>query len=617
MIKLLKQFFRIAFYYVILFAFWRKIFFLFNQRNQGDFHFGEIIAGFFHGLRMDLSVISYLLVLPLVLLLIPGKQEWKGKLSGYYHLILAFLITLICMGNILLFHFWGGLINYRALTYLSDPQEIFTSLSFFQSFLVVMSIASVMLFQVFLIRKFLPIRTTEELIIQPLHRLILLVLMSGVLILGIRGGWQMLPMNESLVYYSKKPFLNQVAINPVWHLAYDVRAAGLTDENPFLTMPEAEAEKIVHQLYASNKDSFPEILSNRLPNIVVLILESHTADVVASLGGESGISPVLEQLMSEGVSFSNIYSSGARTDQGIVSVMNGWPATPYHSIMRSAEKSARLPSLPKIFNEKGYATSFYYGGESNFSNLNVYCINQGFHVILEQEDFDKSTPSGKWGIDDEHVLAKQLGDLAHVKEPFFSVTMTLSNHEPFEVPGPARFPGDDEANKFRNSAAYADACIGDFFRKAKTQTWYKNTLFVLVADHGHLLPKHRNDLYPNSRHIPMFLYGDVIKPEFRGIQITKLGGHHDLPGTLLPQLGIDASAFAWSKNLLTPGAKNFAYFQMEHVLGWMEEKDWIAYSYNRKNYVLKNDKTSHERNTELLHKGQAFIQEIYKAYNGY
>ena len=71
----------------------------------------------------------------------------------------------------------------------------------------------------------------------------------------------------------------------------------------------------------------------------------------------------------------------------------------------------------------------------------------------------------------------------------------------------------------------------------------------------------------------MFLYGDVIKPEFRGIQITKLGGHHDLPGTLLPQLGIDASAFAWSKNLLTPGAKNFAYFQMEHVLGWMEEKD--------------------------------------------
>ena len=264
---------------------------------------------------MDLSVISYLLVLPLVLLLIPGKQEWKGKLSGYYHLILAFLITLICMGNILLFHFWGGLINYRALTYLSDPQEIFTSLSFFQSFLVVMSIASVMLFQVFLIRKFLPIRTSEELIIQPLHRLILLVLMSGVLILGIRGGWQMLPMNESLVYYSKKPFLNQVAINPVWHLAYDVRAAGLTDENPFLTMPEAEAEKIVHQLYASNKDSFPEILSNRLPNIVVLILESHTADVVASLGGESGISPVLEQLMSEGVSFSNIYSSGARTDQ--------------------------------------------------------------------------------------------------------------------------------------------------------------------------------------------------------------------------------------------------------------------------------------------------------------
>ncbi|MBL0138354.1 MAG: LTA synthase family protein [Bacteroidetes bacterium] len=615
--KQLQYILRITCYYVILFAFWRFCFFIFNQRNQGELALTEILPGFLHGARMDLSVLSYLLVLPVLFCLFPFRNTVFKKISFVYHLIIAVLLTLICIGNILLFHFWGSLINYRALTYLSDPKEIFVSLSTLQLVLVLLTIALLLGLQIFILRKLNNVDLEGQVKNLPAKKAIFLVGMAGLLILGIRGGWQMLPMNESLVYYSKKQFLNQVAINPVWHLAYDVRAAGLTDENPFETMPEKEAEEILKNLYRSNADSFPKILSVEHPNIVIFILESHTADVVASLGGESGISPVIEQLMSEGVSFSNIYSSGARTDQGIVSVLNGWPATPYHSIMRSSEKSVRLPSLPKVFEKNGYTTSFYYGGESNFSNLNVYCINQGFDVILEQQDFDKATPSGKWGIFDEHVFNKQLSDLSHVKQPFFSVTMTLSNHEPFDVPGPVRFPGNDEANKFRNSAAYTDACIGEFFRKAKKESWYANTLFVLVADHGHLLPKHRNDLYPNSRHIPMLLFGEPIKPEYRGIQITKLGGHQDLPATLLPQLGLDASEFHWSKNLMAPEATNFAYFQMEHVLGWIEEKNWLVYSYNRKDLILQSPNPDSTLLKQSLHRGQAFIQEIYREYQGY
>lgn len=566
---------------------------------------------------MDLSVIGYLLAFPVVMSIFPFALKKLRAIMQVYHVVVALLLTLICLGNVMLFHFWGSLINYRALTYLSDPKEIFVSLSTTQLIVLILILVLLGWIQLIFLRKWLLPRENETINISRRGKISAVLIAAPLIVLCIRGGWQMLPMNESLVYFSKNPFLNQAAINPVWHLGYDVRAAGLTDENPFHLFADEDAEKIVHQLYNSNNDSFPEILTTKKPNVVIFILESHTADVISSLGGESGISPVLEQLMTEGVSFSTIYSSGARTDQGIVAVLNGWPATPYHSIMRSAEKSARLPSLPKIFKANGYATSFYYGGESNFSNLNVYCINQEFQRILEQQDFDPSTPSGKWGIYDQYVFDKQLDDFSQTKEPFFSVTMTLSNHEPFDVPGPARFPGNDEANKFRNSAAYTDACIGEFFSKAKKQSWYKNTLFVLVADHGHLLPKHRNDLYPNSRHIPMILFGEPIRPEYRGIQITKLGGHHDLAATLLPQLGLDAKEFSWSKNLLVPHAKNFAYFQMEHVLGWMEEKDWLVWSYNRKDYVLKNENASASRSDSILHNGQAFIQEIYRAYQSY
>ena len=109
-----------------------------------------------------------------------------------------------------------------------------------------------------------------------------------------------------------------------------------------------KADPIVDKLLQVSYETFPQVLTNQRPNIVMIILESFTADVVASLGGDKRTDPNLEKMISEGIFFDSIYSSGTRTDQGIVSVLNGWPATPYHSIMRSSEKSMRLPSLPVV-----------------------------------------------------------------------------------------------------------------------------------------------------------------------------------------------------------------------------------------------------------------------------
>ncbi len=617
--KTYLHFFRIIIFYLILFAFSRIIFLLVNHNLETSFSWIKAFPAFIHGIRMDLSVIAYCL-LPAILLtgvFLIRPINWIRKTEYYYQLFILFLFCIMLPVNILLFHYWGSLLNFRALSYLQDFSEIFSSFTILLLIIVLSSLTIfiVVVFYFFRKKAFRFLQAVTETPLKKSGHWLAMVLIAIIL---LRGGIQMLPMNESLVSVSDNNFVNQTAVNPAWHLANDIYRAGLFSGNPFESSPQDVAEAKVKNLFACDADSFPHILTTKRPNIVILILESFTADIVGAMGGEKEITPTLDQLIGEGVFFNSVYASGTRTDQGIVSLLNGWPATPYYSIMRSTEKSNNLPSLPAIFLNKGYATSFYYGGESNFSNLNTYCFNQKFETIIDAKNFPDSIPRGRWGVHDEEVLNRQLEGLNKSKQPFFSALMTLSNHEPFDVPGPPRFPGNSDPDRFRNSSAYTDAMLGEYFEKVKSQPWYKNTLFIIAADHGHGLPLHKNVYFPDSHRIPFLLYGEVIKPEFRGAIVTKLGGHHDLAGTLLPQLGMsEASQFAWSKNLLNPTVKQFAYYQIDHLLGWIDPNYWFGYSYNRKKFIARSYNVSQSHLDSMRIDGQAFVQVLYDRYRKY
>ncbi|MBP6334407.1 MAG: sulfatase-like hydrolase/transferase [Bacteroidia bacterium] len=573
---------------------------------------------FIHGARMDISVICYFLTLPvLVVFLLPLKPAlYLYQKLNIYHRILILLLTILLASNVLVFHFWGNLINFRALSYLADPVQMLHSLSSLQLIAVFVCLAILIFLSWVVFKKTCSLPVYNETKISPFQRIVAILSLSFLMVTGIRGGWQLIPMNQSTVAFSGNNFLNQSALNPAWHLAYEIKNARLLDGNPFHKMEDSVAEALVKELFVNASDTFPQILKFQKPNIVVIILESHTADVVGSQGGEKNVSPFLDTMISEGLLFSSVLSSGSRTDQGIVSILNGWPATPYHSIMRSTEKSAKLPSLPKDFKAKGYQTSFYYGGESNFSNLNLYLIGQTFDLIKEMKDFDDNTPRGKWGVFDEYVFERQASELSQTSQPFFSVLMTLSNHEPFDIPGTPRFPGSSEADRFKSAAAYTDDCLRRYINSVKQQPWYDNTLFIVVADHGHRLPYYKDEVFPNTKLIPLLFYGNVLNPDYHGKRITKQGGHHDIPGTLLPQLNMDASAYHWSKNLLNAGTRNFSYYQIEYVMGWVQEEDYFVFSYPKKDFLVDSIQTVSERDA-LLQLGQAFIQKLYGEYLAY
>jgi phosphoglycerol transferase MdoB-like AlkP superfamily enzyme len=346
---------------------------------------------------------------------------------------------------------------------------------------------------------------------------------------------------------------------------------------------------------------------------VFIILESFTADVVESLGGEPGISTELGQLMKQGVSFTNLYASGDRTDKGLVAVMSAFPAQATKSIISETDKQEHLPSVAQVFKEQGYQTSFMYGGESEFFGFKPYVLSHGFDHSTDKHAFAPEDQNSKWGAHDGVVFKRFKKQLGQLKQPFFATMLTLSNHEPFEIPESPRFPGTDLPNRFRSTAFYTDKSLGAFIRAARKEPWFKETLFVIVADHGHRLPKEKYAISEAKRfHIPLLLVGEVIKPEFRGKQMSVFGSQTDIAKTVLGQLGLDGSRFTFSQDLFaTHPDSGYAFFDWDNGFGVISKQGFTSYDNAGKRLIKQ------EGSKSLLTFGQAYMQQVFATYEAY
>ncbi|GAA4333410.1 hypothetical protein GCM10023149_40160 [Mucilaginibacter gynuensis] len=444
----------------------------------------------------------------------------------------------------------------------------------------------------------------------------LALLLVGLNVLVVRGGLQVAPMNQSMAYFSDKQILNQSALNTEWNLLHNTVENFKTPYNPYVFMHPGEATALVNSMYKVERDSTTHILTTNRPNIVIFQLESYTADVIESLGGEKGDAPNFENFIHEGVLFDSVYSAGDRTDKGIVAILSGFPSQAIRTIVVDNGKQERLPALSNVFEKLGYPTSYFYGGESEFMNFKAYLLSHKIDNLIDKKNFEQKDMNSKWGAHDDVVLKKNIKFLKGQQQPFFSYVQTLSNHEPFELPVPPHFPGDDLSNKFRSTAYYTDASLKEYFDLAKKYDWYKNTLFILVADHGHRLPRNNADPFePEKYHIPLLFFGDVIKPEYRGKRINKLGNQTDIATTLLAQLDLPHNQFKWSKNLLNPYSKPFAFFDWDNGFGFMQPNQVVSYDSGGQQVIFIQNKDQNKQLTDsTLQYGKAFMQQIFTEY---
>ena len=616
MFKSLIFFVRFFLFWLIFFAIDRFIFlFIFHKKLRG-IPLGEKLITFYHALKLDLSMTAYLAVIPLLFFIFwffTNQFQVKLNWLKVYNKILIVLFSIISILNFNIYREWGSKVNSKAISFAIDtPNEALASSA---SSPVLLSLAIlILLIGIGWYLNFAIVKNRLEFIKTPIWlKIAMALLLIAFNFLLIRGGIGVAPNSQSMAYFSKHQLLNHASLNTEWNLMSSILAAKKADHNPYVYFNPKMATTEVKNLYQVKKDTSVSILTTTKPNIVIFILESFTADLTKTLGNENGITPNFDSLINQGVLFSKIYATGNRTDKGLIGTLTGFPTLGTASIVKWPEKMQKIPAISQKLLQNGYQTSFFYGGESEFDNYKAFVLSHGYQKLIDKNSFDQKDMNSKWGVYDEVVFQKQLQELNRAKQPFFSTLLSLTNHEPFDLPVSGKFGNDNTINKFKSTAYYTDSCISTYLNEAKKQSWYKNTLFIFVADHGHLYPKNKYEIaQPERYHIPLLFYGDVIKPEFKGKKFDHVGSQQDIAATLLSQLNISAKDFIWSKNLLNPYARSFAFFTWDNGFGFMEDQHYVTFDNVGKSILYNSNVKDMAQTNHNLNSGKAYLQTVYQ-----
>jgi phosphoglycerol transferase MdoB-like AlkP superfamily enzyme len=431
------------------------------------------------------------------------------------------------------------------------------------------------------------------------------MVLMGALIIPIRGGFGVAPINAGSVYFSEKMFLNHTAINAVWNVGCSAFAQNPV-KNPYVFGDLSTAKSVVDTL-TGTKGPPVKVLNTTRPDIIIIVLESFSGYLIGPLGGDSLVTPNFNRYIREGILFSDFYASGTRTDKAMPAILNGYPAQPAQSIIKEPKKSQSLPSIVKTLIESGYNSAFWYGGEINFANFNAFVISSGFTSIITRNNFNPENYNSKWGVHD-HILFNTLEDsMKVVKEPFFKVVLTLSSHEPFDVPMEPFFTGKDVLSEYKNAVYYADRSLGAFLDWAKGTDWWKNTLIILVADHAARITGDMPNYSRNVFKIPMLWVGGAIAK--RGFRVEKLGSQVDIPTTILNQLGLTGN-FPFSKDMLSDQSKSFAFYTYNEGFGFITDSSSVGFDLKSRTTVFSEGKSPESAERD----GKAYLQVLFNDY---
>ncbi|MBP8725721.1 MAG: sulfatase-like hydrolase/transferase [Saprospiraceae bacterium] len=615
MLKGLAYFFRLAVFWLGVFNLYRVLMVAFSAESllaHPRYLPGQAALA---GLRLDASTMVYLMM-PAFLLW--AGNQWRphkifALLNKGFHYVVLCVLALLYVASLTMYHEWPSLLSASALEYARKPGQMLAFISTGELlglllFMLVYSATMILLY-----RKWVIGFGTR---VAPWYNKLLLTLAAPVAFgIGARGGLQLIPINESSAYFSQTPFFNHLAVNPFWYFVHSALDRE-QKEHPYIFMDAAAAEVRNKRLFVAADTLSQEVLNRDRPNVVIILLESWTADIIESMGGEPGVTPFFDSLRREGILFTQIYGAGQRTEHGLISVFSGFAPPPRVSIITVPSKSAKLPNINAALSDEGYSSSFYYGGEIGFVNMKSYLLNGRFQEIVDKSSFSSDQLNSKWGAHDQYAFEKQLAGLRTMQQPFLSGLLTLSTHEPFDVPMDTPFDaGHGEADRFKKSAYYTDRCLSAYFRQAKREAWYPNTLFILVADHGHRLPRNTDLTRPESKRIPVLFFGPVVKESYRGVEISRTGNQHDLPVTLLNQLKRETSSFPGGRDLLNPSTMPFAYYTTDHVMGWVTPAQSLVYDYARKEWKpvdgLRVDSSTYHAHCS---EAEAYLQHLYGAY---
>lgn len=588
---------------VLLFMLEKPLFMVFAGGLRHHYSIREWALVIWHGIPIDLSVAGYLTLFPLLVILtgiwiqsLPVK-----RVIQVYDGLIALLLSSIFVGDAALYPFWGFKLDASVLFYLKTPKEAVASVS---PWMVVIGIAAILLVT-WIIYKVLssavrPAGIPYNKVLMRVPVTLMHIALFAPLLLAIRGGVSESTMNVGHAYFTSDQFLNHSAVNPGFSLLSSISKT--SDYSEWYDYLDEERRSEVFQGLYDTSDSVNDTLLNTTrPNVMILVMEGMGGDFVNAISGMKDVTPNLDSLIKESVFFSNCYAGSFRTDRGLVCVMNGHPGLPKTSIMKLPVKSAALPSIPGKLAEQGYTTYFTYGGDINFTNMNSWLYQAGFRNVTSGADFTASERhTNAWGVNDDITFSHLLEEVRECGDSlWFKAFLSLSSHEPFEVPY-HRF--DD---KITNSFAYTDSCLGAFVDSLRCLPVWDNLLLVITPDHGFRYPQQGLSFDPHVHHIPvLWLGGAVREPRV----IDRFTAQSDMAATILAQMGISTSEFRFSRNVLSDSYRYpFSFYTFSNGFCFMDSTGVTLYDHDASSCLINDSYGSQER----LDRGKAIVQTLY------
>lgn len=382
-------------------------------------------------------------------------------------------------------------------------------------------------------------------------RPVLAVIVIAISVLGARSSLGHRPLNPSLVAFSDDPLVNSLVLNSSFSLLFAISQMNNEEDasKVYGKLADAKVIDIVRResgrpLSAFTSSTIPTLSFNQASytgkpkNLVIILQESLGARFVGSLGGLP-LTPNIDELSQQGWFFENLYATGTRSVRGIEAITTGFTPTPARAVVKLGKSQTGFFTIADLLKQHGYTTQFIYGGESHFDNMRSFFLGNGFTDIVDQGDYKDPAFVASWGVSDEDLLFRadeEFSQMHKEGKPFFSLVFSSSNHDPYEFPDDRIELYEQPQYTMHNAVKYADYAVGEFFKKAKKSDYWKDTLFLVVADHDSRVGGAA--LVPVSRfRIPGLILGDGIDAKRDPRVVSQI----DMSPTLISLLGISDS----------------------------------------------------------------------------
>jgi phosphoglycerol transferase MdoB-like AlkP superfamily enzyme len=582
---------------------------------------------FLYGLKMDTIVASALLVTPLLLLSFTPKvmASLVDRVIRVYFVVVFGAIIYIENATIPFFGEYDVRPNYKFVEYLKYPKEVFGMILADYKLALFVAFGTIGVFSFVYLKRskgsFVPIFETIW-----WRRALLFLPIGIVLFIGIRSSFGHRPANISDALYSSSRIVNEVTKNSIYSIVYAIyanRSYSTKAIKRYGDMPIDEAISRVKSRLGVKEES---LLSTKYPflrrhktnfpttkrkNLVIFLQESLGYQFISE-----ELTPNLYRLKDEGLWFDNLYSNGTRSVRGIAGVASGVLAIPGKGVVKRNRSQANFSTLSSILKSRGYHTGFYYGGESRFDNMRSWFLGNGFDEIIEQKDYQNPRFVATWGVSDEDLVDRanqRFEQLYRANRAFAVMMFSSSNHSPFEYPKGRIEPIDrDDEYSLKNAIKYADYAIGKFFEDAKKLDYYKDTIFVVVADHN--IRVYGDDIVPiDMFHIPALIIGDGVEPQI----YTKQTSQPDILATALDYLGVDFNAPILGHSIYSDNKReiNLMQFNESYALRVGEDVAVVSPDQLPQTFIYKEkslQKTTH--NIELERDALAFVLTLNHLY---